>query len=145
MRKIWRRFWNRTRCRWKEGLSSNVSARRSTTPDPLPPRLNEIIRPGETVCIVISDVTRSWQAPKSYLPILVEELGKIGVRDDQILIISATGTHRAQTEAEWKSLIGESLYARIRTIDHDCRQKEQMRYVGTTSRGTPVWLNRAAA
>lgn len=108
------------------------------------PRLNEIIRPGETVCIVISDVTRSWQAPKSYLPILVEELGKIGVRDDQILIISATGTHRAQTEAEWKSLIGESLYARIRIIDHDCRQKEQMRYVGTTSRGTPVWLNRAA-
>ena len=36
------------------------------------PRLNEIIRPGETVCIVISDVTRSWQAPKSYLPILVD-------------------------------------------------------------------------
>jgi hypothetical protein len=36
------------------------------------------VRPGETVCIIISDVTRRWQSPETYIPLLVEELEKAG-------------------------------------------------------------------
>ena len=32
--------------------------------------LRELVRAGEKVCIVISDVTRRWQSPETYLPIL---------------------------------------------------------------------------
>ena len=36
--------------------------------------LKELVKPGETVCIIISDVTRRWQSPETYIPILIEEL-----------------------------------------------------------------------
>ena len=41
--------------------------------------LKEIVKPGETVCVIISDVTRRWQSPETYIPILVAELEPAGV------------------------------------------------------------------
>lgn len=103
--------------------------------------LEEAVEPGETVCIIISDVTRRWQQPAAYLPVLVERLNRAGIPDKDILILCATGTHRRQTEEEHISLVGEDLYRRIRFIDHQCDDKEHLTYMGTTSRGTPVWLD----
>ena len=103
--------------------------------------LEEAVRPGDTVCILISDVTRRWQQPSTYLPVLVERLNRAGIPDKDILIVCATGTHREQTEEEHISLVGEELYRRIRFLDHKCDDKEHLTYMGTTSRGTPVWLN----
>lgn len=106
--------------------------------------LEEAVRPGDTVCILISDVTRRWQQPSTYLPVLVERLNRAGIPDKDILIVCATGTHREQTEEEHISLVGEELYRRIRFLDHKCDDKEHLTYMGTTSRGTPVWLNSCA-
>lgn len=103
--------------------------------------LEEIVRPGETVCIIVSDITRHWQHMESYLPVLVDRLNRIGIPDKDIRFISSTGTHRAQTEAEHIALLGEDLYRRIGIIDHNCDDKEHLTYRGTTARGTPVWLN----
>ena len=103
--------------------------------------IEEAVQPGDQVCILISDVTRRWQQPSTYLPILVERLNRAGIPDQDILILCATGTHRRQTEEEHISLVGEDLYHRIRFMDHQCDDKEHLTYLGTTSRGTPVWLN----
>lgn len=103
--------------------------------------IEEAIHPGDKVCIVISDTTRRWQQPSAYLPVLVERLNKAGIPDKDLLILCATGTHRKQTEEEHISLVGEDLYRRIRFIDHQCDDKEHLTYMGTTSRGTPVWLD----
>lgn len=103
--------------------------------------IEEAVTPGDKVCIIISDTTRRWQQPSAYLPVLVERLNKAGIPDQDILILCATGTHRRQTEEEHISLVGEDLYRRIRFLDHQCDDKEHLTYVGTTSRGTPVWLN----
>lgn len=103
--------------------------------------IEEAVQAGDKVCIIISDVTRRWQQPSTYLPILVERLNRAGVPDENILILCATGTHRRQTEEEHISLVGEDLYHRIRFLDHQCDDKEHLTYMGTTSRGTPVWLN----
>ena len=103
--------------------------------------IEQAVRPGDKVCILISDVTRRWQQPAAYLPILVERLNRAGIPDEDLLILCATGTHRAQTEEEHISLVGEDLYRRIRFIDHRCDDKEHLTYMGTTSRGTPVWLD----
>lgn len=108
------------------------------------PRLEEVISPGDTVCIVISDITRRWQAPSQYLPPLVERLNQSGVPDENILVLSATGVHRAQTEAEWLTMLGPELTARLKHTDHLCDDKENLTYLGETSRGTPVWVNRLA-
>ena len=106
--------------------------------------LKELVRAGEKVCIVISDVTRRWQSPETYLPILVAELEAAGVRDEDILILSATGTHRRQTREEQIGLVTQAVYDRVRVEDHQCTEEENLAYVGTTSRGTPVWLDKRA-
>lgn len=103
--------------------------------------LSEAVHPGDKVCIVISDTTRRWQQPSTYLPILVERLNQAGIPDKDIHILCATGTHRQQTEKEHISLVGEDLYRRIQFRDHNCDDKEHLTYMGTTSRDTPVWLN----
>lgn len=107
-------------------------------------RLSELVHAGEKVCVVISDVTRAWQRTDLYLPYLVEELNKGGVKDEDILFLSATGTHRKQTDEEHRLLLGESLAKRFKIVDHDCSDKDNLRYVGKTTFGTPVWLNKQA-
>ena len=106
--------------------------------------LKEMVKPGEKVCLVISDVTRRWQSPETYIPILVAELESAGIRDEDILIISATGTHRRQTPEEHKGMVTEAVYDRIQVVDHQCTDQENLAYVGTTTRGTPVWLDKRA-
>lgn len=107
-------------------------------------RLSEIVKVGDTVCVVVPDLTRAWQSPHIYVPPIIEELNKGGVKDEDILIISATGSHRFQTEEEFKQLVSEKIYDRVKIIDHDCKDEENIVYVGTTTRGTPVKVNKKA-
>ncbi len=106
--------------------------------------LKELVKPGESVCIIISDVTRRWQSPETYIPIVVEELESAGIRDEDILILSATGTHRRQTPEEHMGLVTEAVYRRIRVEDHVCTDEDNLQMVGTTSYGTPVLLDKRA-
>lgn len=108
------------------------------------PKLKEIVQAGEKICIVIPDVTRIWQKPAVYLPIIVDELTQAGIRKEDILFISATGSHRDQTEVEYKQLLGDKLYGKFNIIDHDCNDKDNLIYVGKTSYGTPVTVNKKA-
>ena len=85
--------------------------------------LEEVVAPGDTVCIVISDITRQWQSPADYLQVLVERLNRAGVPDKNILILSATGIHRTQTCREWTALLGEELCRRLDHTDHACDDK----------------------
>jgi len=100
-------------------------------------------RPGEKVVIVTSDITRPTGS-ELYLPLLVERLNRAGVRDRDIEIVVALGIHRKQTEAEHKKIVGE-LYGRIRVCDHDCDATGSLVYLGDTSRGIPVEVNRSVA
>lgn len=106
-------------------------------------KLSEILRPADTVAIVIPDVTRLWQNPARYLAVLLDEIRKNGVGDDQVTLISALGTHRKQSAAEHRALVGEN-YGKIKVLDHDCHDETQLRFVGTTSRNTGVSFNKIA-
>jgi Uncharacterized conserved protein len=107
-------------------------------------RLKDIVKSGETVCIIISDITRSWQKPYKYLHRIVDELNQGGVRDEDIIFLSALGTHRKQTREEHVKLLGESLSKRFQVYDHDCYDYDGMVYLGDTSHGTPVIVNKKA-
>ena len=41
-------------------------------------------------------------------------------------------------------LVTKAVYDRITLVDHVCTDEENLTYVGTTSRGTPVWLDKRA-
>lgn len=107
-------------------------------------RLRDIVKPGEKVCIVTPDITRAWQRSYVYIPYVVDELLSGGIKEEDIIFLSATGTHRGQTEQEHRQLIGDKLYEKYKIYDHKCDDKDNLVYVGTTSYGTPVNVNRMA-
>ncbi len=108
------------------------------------PRLEEMLKPGQTVCIVVPDSTRLWQSPNVYVPAVVARLNKCGIRDADIRILTATGTHRPMTREEHIAIVSEDIYNRIQVIDHKCRDAADMVKAGVTSNGTEVWFNRFA-
>lgn len=107
-------------------------------------RLKEKVKSQDKVCIVISDITRSWQRIDLYLPYIIKELNNAGVEDRNITILCANGSHRKQSEEEHKLLIGSELYKRFKVKDHDCFDETNMANLGTTSFGTPVYINKTA-
>jgi nickel-dependent lactate racemase len=106
------------------------------------PKLEEIIRPGETVCIIVPDTTRLWQHPDVMCRVLVKKLEDIGVEDKDMLIISALGTHRKQTEEEMRAIVSDEVFDKIKMEDHDC--DHNLVEVGKTSDGNTVELNATA-
>jgi len=104
------------------------------------PRLADIVRPGEGVVIVTSDITR-YTGSEIYLPILVEELNRCGIGDDDIEIVVALGIHRKQSAEEHRKILGP-LYRRINVYDHECDDQRELADLGMTSSGLPVQINR---
>ena len=104
-------------------------------------KLHEIVNAEETVCIVIGDITRLWVRYHVIVSVLIEELNKCGIADEQITIISARGAHRYQTSEEIKMLVSEDIYNRVKVIEHT-GNAEDLVDLGHTSRNTPVRLNR---
>jgi len=102
--------------------------------------LDKILRPGERVSIVTSDITR-YSGSEIYLPILVTELNAIGIPDGDIEIIIALGIHRKQTAEEHRKILG-SLYGRIAVYDHECDDSAELVDLGLTDSGIPVQVNR---
>ncbi|WP_297430364.1 nickel-dependent lactate racemase [Clostridium sp.] len=107
-------------------------------------KLRNIVHEGETACVIISDITRSWQKPHKFLYKIVEELNAGGIKDKDILFLSSLGTHRKHTREEHELLLGEKLSKRFEVYDHDCFDEENMVYLGDTSHGTPVIVNKKA-
>ena len=108
------------------------------------PTLEQLVKPGEKVVLLVSDITRAWARFDLFLPILVARLNQIGVPDADISIIIATGKHRLNSAAEKEEIIGSELFHRIKVYDHN-PATEACVYLGTTKRGTPVWINKQAA
>jgi len=109
------------------------------------PPLKEIVRPGETVAITVSDITRAWQHNHQTLPVLIEYLTEAGIKKQDITIIIAVGAHRQNSEEEFAELCGQEVYNSIKVMNHDAWDTENMVYYGKTSRKTEVSVNRVVA
>ncbi len=103
-------------------------------------KLNEIISPEDRVCLLVPDTTRQWGRPEQIIDVLVRKIEEIGVKDENILIVSATGTHKKQTPQEHINIVGQAVYDRIKVIDHVCT--ENLVKVGTSFRGNDIYLNK---
>lgn len=109
------------------------------------PPLKEIVRAGQTVAITVSDITRAWQRNHQTLPLLLDYLNEAGIRDQDITIIIAVGAHRQNSEAEFAELCSREVYDRVRVMNHNAWDTDNMVYYGKTSRGTEVSINRVVA
>lgn len=94
----------------------------------------------DKICIVVNDNTRITPN-KEILPVLLDRLNNRGIKDDNIEIIIALGSHRSVTENEIEELLGKEIVNRLVVQNHDC-QADDLVYLGNTSFGTPIELNR---
>jgi nickel-dependent lactate racemase len=102
------------------------------------PPLRELARPGQTVAISMCDGTRAQPRDKM-IPAVLDELG---VPDGDVVILVATGTHRGNTDAEIRAMLGDDIVDRVRVVNHDARDKGSLVFLGEHGRGVPVWVNR---
>ena len=103
--------------------------------------LGQIVKPGEKIAIVTSDITRPMPTYK-VMPALLDELYAAGVKKEDITLVFALGSHRNHTPEEQKKLAGERAYSEIRCVDSD---PEDCILLGTTAAGTPVEITRVVA
>lgn len=104
-------------------------------------RLRSLVKPGQKVIIITSDITRPLPSHK-IIPSILDELSKAGISDKDIEVVFALGSHRGHTDEEKRKLVGDLVYNRVRCIDsasNDCVR------LGMTSRGTPVDIFRPVA
>jgi len=107
------------------------------------PPLREIARPGDTVCITFTDVTRA--SPDHLLvPALLRELAAAGVRDEDITLLCGIGMHRPSTPEEKVAKLGQLAVDRYCVIDNEPRNLDALVDLGITPGGVPVSVHRAA-
>lgn len=104
-------------------------------------RLSQIVKKGEKVVIVTSDITRPLPSYK-VIPSILDELYEVGVSPEDITVVFALGSHRPHTQEEIIQLVGERVYKEVKCIDSDANDSVSM---GITKGGTPVDVFRVVA
>ena len=126
---------------YREALADPRAALRAALRDPVAgPPLREKIKRGQTVAISACDGTRP-QPRDLMIPALLEELDGL-VRLEDVVILVATGTHRGNSEAEWRQMFGDQVVDAVRIVNHDARERDQLVWLGRIGDQVPVWLNR---
>jgi nickel-dependent lactate racemase len=101
------------------------------------PPLSRLIRPGDSVVVVVSDVTR----PSASARVLNAILTRLPARCS-LKIFVALGLHRKQTKKELQALLGEEVLKNYPVFQNDTQRADSFVYFGRTSRGTEVELAR---
>ena len=105
------------------------------------PSIEEIVKPGDTVAFICNDPTRVANS-FDFMPVLVDEMNRLGVKDEDMKIVFALGTHRAMTHEEMVEGVGENVASRLKMYNSICTNDDDFEYFGTTSRGTPVHIHK---
>lgn len=108
--------------------------------NPIGASLNDICG-AKRVVIVTSDLTRPVPN-KLILPTLLTELEAVGIKKEQVTLLIGTGLHRPSPPSEFIELVGEELAREINIISHDAWDEDNLEYLGDTSRGTPIVINK---
>jgi nickel-dependent lactate racemase len=122
-------------------LTGPKEVKRSLTAPIGTERLYNLVKPGNRIVIVTSDITRPLPS-HDIIPSVLEELSSAGIEYKDITVVFAIGSHRVHTEEEMRKLVGDKVFESVRCIDSapdDCI------HLGTTSRGTPVDIFRPVA
>ena len=107
------------------------------------PPLREIVSNGDKIVIIVNDITRPSPS-EIMVREIVRELNELEISDQDITIVIATGTHRPNTPAEMKKMLGP-IADRFQVFNHDCQDQENLVYIGDTSQGLEIYINKLVA
>ena len=127
--------------RFLPGLSDENEALRRALRAPIgSPPLAELVKPGDSVVVVHTDITRATPNDR-ILPILLDELEAAGIAQKDITFLNGLGTHRPQSEAELRAMLGDRIVEGYRCLQHDCNNEAHLVSLGKTRLGHPVRIN----
>ena len=104
-------------------------------------RLSKLVKPGQKIVIITSDISRPIPS-FDVIPSVLDELYAAGVDKKDITVVFGLGSHRHQTEEEMKHLVGERAYSEVKCVDSD---PNDCIHMGDTKAGTPVDITRVVA
>ncbi len=107
------------------------------------PRLRDLVKRGQKVALVVTDITRKLPE-EIILPLLLRELEAGGIRKKDITAVVATGTHRPNMPEELREKFGE-VVNEIAFINHDPWNAEGLIHLGMSKGGIPLVFNRKVA
>lgn len=123
------------------GLTGEEEVRRALREPIGSPRLKDIVKPGERIAVITSDITRPMPT-HAVMPALLEELALAGVDLKDVTLVFGLGNHRRHTEAEKRKLAGDLAFGAIRCVDSD---QQDIIHMGQTKAGTPIDIDRTVA
>jgi nickel-dependent lactate racemase len=94
----------------------------------------------KTAAISVCDITRPAPNARTLPPIL-DRLHRAGIPVEGVTILIATGLHRGATPEEIVTIVGPEIAAKYRIVSHDAKALAEHRHLGTTGRGTPVYID----
>ena len=105
--------------------------------------LCERAKAGDTVALVVSDMTRFWMRQDLVVPHLVDYLTeRCGVREEDITIVIANGTHIGGDEQELRTLVTASrsrtTTAKRKTLSISAPRRTARRSPSTARRPRPI-------
>ncbi len=102
-------------------------------------KIVKVVQPKQ-ITIVVEDITRA----NPYYPEILRLLTKyLSLWTNSVIkFVIALGTHRPHTEQENKKLYGEDIVSKFEFINHNCDDVSVNEYIGTTSFGNRIYLNK---
>lgn len=107
-------------------------------------KISELVKKGDKVVIVADDITRPTPTDK-LIPPLLNEFNAAGIPDEDITIVIALGTHRYMTDNEIIAKFGKEVVERVQVINHEWKDPRNLLYLGSSSKGTPIIVNKIVA
>lgn len=104
-------------------------------------RLEDIIFPYSRIAIVTDDATRSTPI-REIMDVLLPKLKHLGVKVKNITITVGNGLHKEPSDEEKASILGKEIINKMSVGSNNARDESCFTYCGTTSSGTPLFINR---
>jgi len=129
----------------RPGVKDPADEVRRSLGEPLgSPRLRDLVKQGMRVALVMDDLSRPTPVAL-LLPGVLEELAQGGVAREDVTLVTALGLHRPMQAGEVAQRVGDAGLLGLHWENHDCDDAGRLVSLGTTSRGTPVWINKTVA
>ncbi len=126
--------------RYVPGLPDEDAAMRAALREPTgTTAVRDLVSPDTSVTIVFSDLTRP-QPRERMLPLLLAEIET--VPSDRITLINGLATHRPNSDAELREMLGDAVLSRYRVIQHRATDRDKVVCLGKTRFGRDAWVNR---
>jgi len=105
--------------------------------------IEDIVDSNSKITILITDRTRATPN-RILLERILLRFKKVGIPRDNIRIIVATGLHKPHTYNEIIELVGKDIASEYSIESHDSDDIKKLVYLGKTSYGTEIYVNRVA-